>query len=186
MWFVEPHPFPERYLPPDWARRDNKVTKGDRVDRTVEISSLHNTMIKNTVFWTWGLIVWQTLPTFLRNINRSSYLITRRRIPKSRALSTSQTTDQWSEEISTTRCWCVFKNTGNFVLTLLHLNQQVCSFGTPCQGSYGWLTVVCLAQWPQAERGVVQPMCRFTCTELLCVVHKIFKSSNHQWLWFVF
>ena len=26
-------------------------------------------------------------------------------------------------------------------LTLLHPNQQVCSFGTPCQGSYGWLTV---------------------------------------------
>ena len=33
MWFGEPHPFPEKedHLP-DWARRDNKDTKGDRVE----------------------------------------------------------------------------------------------------------------------------------------------------------
>ena len=33
MWFGEPHTFPEKedHLP-DWARRDNKDTKGDRVE----------------------------------------------------------------------------------------------------------------------------------------------------------
>jgi hypothetical protein len=30
MWFGEPHPFPDHL--PDWAHRDNKVAKGDRVD----------------------------------------------------------------------------------------------------------------------------------------------------------
>ena len=41
MWFGEPHPFPERgeHLP-DWARRDNKVTKGDRVQYIVRLSNL--------------------------------------------------------------------------------------------------------------------------------------------------
>ena len=34
MWFGEPHPFPERgsHHLRDWARRDNKVTKVDRVE----------------------------------------------------------------------------------------------------------------------------------------------------------
>ena len=30
MWFGEPHPFPENL--PNWERRDNKVTKDDRVE----------------------------------------------------------------------------------------------------------------------------------------------------------
>jgi len=32
MWFGEPTRFPKEDHVPDWARRDNKVTKGDRVD----------------------------------------------------------------------------------------------------------------------------------------------------------
>ena len=32
MWFGEPHPFPKENHLPDWARRDNKVTQGDRVE----------------------------------------------------------------------------------------------------------------------------------------------------------
>ena len=32
MWFGELTRFPKEDHLPDWARRDNKVTKGDRVD----------------------------------------------------------------------------------------------------------------------------------------------------------
>jgi len=34
MWSGEPHPFPKDDHLPDWARRDNKVTKGDRVEHS--------------------------------------------------------------------------------------------------------------------------------------------------------
>ena len=32
MWFGEHTCLPKEVLLPDWARRDSKVTKGDRVD----------------------------------------------------------------------------------------------------------------------------------------------------------
>jgi len=37
MWFGEPHPFPERDHIPDWARRDNQVKKGDRVESSSKV-----------------------------------------------------------------------------------------------------------------------------------------------------
>ena len=36
MWFGEPHPFPERGSPTRLARRDNTVTKTDRVEWETE------------------------------------------------------------------------------------------------------------------------------------------------------
>jgi len=41
MWFGEPHPFSKEGRLPDWARLDNKATKGGRVDKlfTVRLNS---------------------------------------------------------------------------------------------------------------------------------------------------
>jgi len=35
MWLGEPHPLPKEDRPLNWARRDNKVTKGDRVEHVL-------------------------------------------------------------------------------------------------------------------------------------------------------
>jgi len=48
MWFGEPHLFPERDHLPDWARRDNKVTKGDRVEYGSDGDPIRDT-IQNTL-----------------------------------------------------------------------------------------------------------------------------------------
>jgi len=50
MWFVEPHPFPARGSPSDWARRDNKVTKGDRVEPLLPVwDSVHCSRVNFTL-----------------------------------------------------------------------------------------------------------------------------------------
>jgi len=89
MWFGEPHLFPKEDHLPEWARPDNKVTKGDRVERfdvlaavRQRISFIWDVTLLKWVMESWRCDPWKWKAHFFFEASVSDYPSTLFIIPR--------------------------------------------------------------------------------------------------------